>query len=140
MQSDSDSDSDSEPLALHDDGPTSAWSGSYAPQPSLLRFAMSLVTKENRISARPFAAVPPLLDLPALTRPDPSVSSVSSFQGACPKVDPDEGCLLTKTVKYTHQLTRMVDAAHSEDSTSVVSRRYHWRPFAEPLLSSGRCH
>ena len=119
---------------------TPTWSRSYIPQPSPLRFRMSLVTKENRISVRQFAPVPSLLGLPALIRPDPAVSSVSSFQGAGPKVDPDEGCLLTKTVKYTHKLTRMVDAARSEDSTSVVSRRYHWHPFAEPLLSSGRGH
>ena len=82
---------------------------------------MSLVTKQNRISAKPFAAVPPLLNLPAITRVDASVSDGSPFQGAGGGIDLAEGCLLTKSVKYTHQPARMVDAARSGDFATVVS-------------------
>jgi hypothetical protein len=82
---------------------------------------MSLVAKGNRISVKQFAAVPALLELPAVVRPDALVSNVSSIQGAGGKVNLVEGCLLTKSIKYTHQLAHMVNAAHSGDSTLVVS-------------------
>ena len=65
---------------------------------------MSLVTGQGRITVKKFAAVPALLDLDEIQRQPASVSQVSSFQGANDNVDLAEGCMLTKSVKYTHQL------------------------------------
>ena len=83
---------------------------------------MSLVTKDNRISVKQFAAVPALVGLPAITRPTPTVSSVSSFQGPEGGVDLNEGCMVTKLVKYTHQLAHFVNAVRAGDPADVVSR------------------
>lgn len=84
-------------------------------------FRMSLVKKDGRISVKQFAVVPPLLDLPAIQR-DPASASVSSFQGPEGGVDLAEGCIVTKFVRYTHQLAHMVNAVRSGDSGDVVSR------------------
>jgi hypothetical protein len=87
---------------------------------------MSLVTKDNRISVKTFATVPALAGLPAITRPAPSVSGVSSFQGPDSpedgEVDLNEGCMVTKLVKYTHQLAHFVNAVCRGDPSNVVSR------------------
>jgi hypothetical protein len=85
---------------------------------------MSLLTNEHRLSAKRFAAVPALLDLPEIQREPASVSNVSSrssiMRGG---VDPEEGCLITKSVKYTHQLLHMVDAVRSGDPQPIVSQK-----------------
>ncbi|KAI0298917.1 hypothetical protein BC826DRAFT_88993 [Russula brevipes] len=81
---------------------------------------MSLVTKDNRISLKQFAAVPALAGLPAIMRSPPSVSNVSSFQG--PEdggIDLKEGCMVTKLVKYTHQLMHFINAVRGEDPSAV---------------------
>ena len=48
------------------------------------------MTMDNRISVRQFAAVPALVGLPAITRPTPTVSGVSSFRGPEDGVDLNE--------------------------------------------------
>jgi hypothetical protein len=84
---------------------------------------MSLVTKDNRISVKQFAAIPALAGLPAITRSAPSVSGVSSFQGPEDSgVNLNEGCMVTKVIKYTHQLGQFVNAVRGEDPSIVVSR------------------
>jgi hypothetical protein len=87
---------------------------------------MSLLTKEYRLSVKSFAAVPALLDLPEIQRETASVSNVysrhsrlSSMRGS---VDLKEGCLITKSVKYTHQLAHMVNAVCSGDPQPIVSQ------------------
>jgi hypothetical protein len=82
---------------------------------------MSLVTDQRRITVKKFAAVPALLDLDEIQRQPASVSRVSSFRGANDGVDLDEGCMLTKSVKYTHQLARWVNAVRGGDPSEVVS-------------------
>jgi hypothetical protein len=93
---------------------------------TILRFRMSLVTNEHRITVKKFAAVPALLDLPEIQRLPGSVSRASSWRGEGDGVDLAEGCLLTKTVKYTHQLAHWVNAVRDGDPTEVV-RRTHRR-------------
>ncbi|KAK2464686.1 hypothetical protein APHAL10511_003262 [Amanita phalloides] len=89
---------------------------------------MSLLTKKDRISVKPFARIPALLDLPPIQRASASVSNVSSFRETGGGVDLSEGCLLTKSVKYTHQLAHWVNAVRdkSADPSSieeVISRQ-----------------
>jgi hypothetical protein len=81
---------------------------------------MSLLTREGRISVKAFAAVPTLADLPKIQQEPCSVSDVSSFRRAEGLVDLAEGCFLTKSVKYTHQLVHWVNAARSEDPDELV--------------------
>ena len=80
-----------------------------------------LVTPEGRVT---FAAVPALLDQPAIPRPSPTVSNASSFHELDGGVDLTEGCLVTKTVKYTHQLTHWVNAVQNGDPTEIVSTQF----------------
>ena len=82
---------------------------------------MSLVTPQGRITVKPFAAVPALLNLDEIQRQPRSVSQISSFQGDNDGVDLAEGCMLTKSVKYTHQLAHWVNAVGSGDLSEVVS-------------------
>jgi len=94
----------------------------------LLILITSMVTKNNRISVKQFATVPAFAGLPAITRSAPSVSGVSSFQG--PEdggVDLNEGCMVTKVIKYTHQLVQFVNAVRGEDPSIVVSRLSSWK-------------
>jgi len=90
---------------------------------------MSLLTKEHRLSVKPFAAVPALLDLPEIKRGPASASNVSSrlspMRGS---VDLEEGCLITKSVKYVHQLAHMVNEVSSGDSQPIVSQRFQEIP------------
>lgn len=80
---------------------------------------MSLLTKEHRLSVKPFAAVPALLDLPEIKR-GASASNVSSCLSSMGgSVDLEEGCLITKSVKYAHRLAYMVNAAHSGDAKPI---------------------
>ena len=85
---------------------------------------MFLVTPEGRFTAKKFAAVPPLLDQPAIQRPSPTVSNVSSLHGLDGGVDQAEGCLITKTVKYTHQLAHWVNAVRNGDPTEIASAQF----------------
>jgi len=91
-----------------------------------------MLTKEARISVKPFARVPALLDLPVIQRAPASVFDVSSSRGSTGGVDLSEGCLITKAIKYTHQLVHWVNAVQnkSADSRLIVSRRFmdgHWQ-------------
>ena len=65
---------------------------------------MSLLTKSGHISVKPFAKVPALGDLPEIQPAEGSVSNVSARRGTDGGVDLAEGCIITKSVKYTHQL------------------------------------
>ena|ERR1700722_10805094 len=85
---------------------------------------MSLLTREGRFTVKPFAAVPTLADLPEIQQAPSSVSNISSFRGAGGGVDRAEGCILTKSVKYTHQLTHWVNAVRGGDPSEVVSREF----------------
>jgi hypothetical protein len=85
----------------------------------------SLLTKEHRLTAKQFASVPALLDLPEIQRVPASVSNVSSrlsSSGRYGNIELQEGCLITKSVKYTHQLAHMVNAVHSVDPQPVVGQ------------------
>jgi hypothetical protein len=91
---------------------------------------MSLITKEHhRLSVKPFASVPALLDLPEIRRQlepatgtDSKVSShLSPMHGG---VGLEEGCLITKSIKYTHQLAHMVSAVRFGDPQPVVSQKF----------------
>jgi hypothetical protein len=91
-----------------------------------------MLTGEDRISVKPFARVPALLDLPAIQRTPASVSNVSSSRESTGGVDLAEGCLITKAIKYTHQLVHWVNAVRneSEDCHLIVSSRLmdgHWQ-------------
>jgi hypothetical protein len=94
-----------------------------SPQPTDILFTMSLLTREGRITVKAFASVPALADLPEIQQEPGSVSNISSFQGTSGYIDLAEGCILTKSIKYTHQLTHWVNAAHSGDPKEVISRR-----------------
>ncbi|KAF8801382.1 hypothetical protein BYT27DRAFT_7115088, partial [Phlegmacium glaucopus] len=79
-----------------------------------------VLTEENRLLVKPFAAVPALLDLPEIQRQPASVSNVSSrLSSMRGSVDLEEGCLITKVVKYVHQLAHMVNAVRSGDLQPV---------------------
>ncbi|KAH9961705.1 hypothetical protein BGW80DRAFT_1357980 [Lactifluus volemus] len=56
---------------------------------------MSLITKQDRISVRQFAAVPALVGLPEITRSARFLST---------SIELEEGCMVTKLVKYTHRV------------------------------------
>jgi hypothetical protein len=84
---------------------------------------MSLLTREGRITVKAFASVPALVDLPEIQQAPGSVSDVSSLQGTGGAIDLAEGCILTKSVKYTHQLVHWVDAVCSGDPGEIVSRK-----------------
>ena len=85
---------------------------------------MSILARNQRISVKPFATVPALLDLPEIGRERDimSLSHVSSRHGSVRHgVDLEEGCLITKSVKYTHQLAHWVDAVCLGDPGEIVS-------------------
>ena len=83
----------------------------------------TLLTKRGHITAKPFAKVPALGDLPEIQPARATVSGVSSRCGVegDPGVDLAEGCIVTKTIKYTHQLVHWVNAVRSGDPKDVVS-------------------
>ena len=82
---------------------------------------MSPLSRQGRISVKPFASVPPLGDLPPIQRAQASVSNVSSHRGVEDGVDLSEGCFVTKTLKYTHQLSHWVNAVRNEDPGPIAS-------------------
>ena len=84
---------------------------------------MSLITPENRLTVKKFAAVPSVLGLTPIVQPG-SVSTSSSRRAVGGFVDIDEGCMLTKSVKYTHQLAHWVSAVQGGDSSAVVSTKF----------------
>jgi hypothetical protein len=86
-------------------------------------FTMSLLTHEGHITCKAFASVPTLVDLPEIQQQPGTVSNISSLQGPDNSIDLAEGCILTKSVKYTHQLAHWVNAVHSGDPRGVVSRK-----------------
>lgn len=79
---------------------------------------MSLL-HQGRITVKPFAKVPPLAvaNLPQILPAQGSISNVSSHHGAELEegVNLAEGCLMTKTIKYTHRLTHLINAVGNED-------------------------
>jgi len=89
---------------------------------------MSFVTKDQRISVNRFAKVPALgrFDLPAILRDDSSsVGDVSSLRGSVNQgVDLSEGCLVTKSIRCSHQLAHFVNTARqrSGNPDAVVRR------------------
>jgi hypothetical protein len=85
---------------------------------------MSLVTKKGRVSVKPTAKVPPLGGLPGIVRASATTSVVSSRRGIEEGVDLSEGCLVTKSIKYTHQLAHWISAVREGDPTGVVSRKF----------------
>src|SRR5258707_2117088 len=81
----------------------------------------TLLTKRGHITAKPFAKVPALGDLPEIQPARATVSGVSSRCGVEDGVDLAEGCIVTKTIKDTHQLVHWVNAVRSGDPKDVVS-------------------
>ncbi|KAH9975300.1 hypothetical protein BGW80DRAFT_1296329 [Lactifluus volemus] len=71
---------------------------------------MSLITKQDRISVRQFAAVPSLVGLPEITRSARSLST---------SIELEEGCMVTKLVKYTHRVVYFVKNACDGDPGDV---------------------
>ncbi|SRR6266404_1241983 len=97
---------------------------------------MSFIVNE-RITIKPFAGIPPLkvppgpssadilsIDLTGILRGTPSHSQAgSSRRGIQGGVDLAEGCLVTKTIRYTHQLAHWVSAVRKDVSVrSTVVR------------------
>jgi hypothetical protein len=89
-------------------------------------YTMSILTKAECITAKPFAKVPGLLDLPPIEHAPPSISNVSSFQGDLEgEVDLSEGCLINKAIKYTHQLMHWVNPVWDKsDDTNAIVRNF----------------
>ena len=85
---------------------------------------MSLITPQGRVSVKPFASAPPLAGLPPIRRAQASVSDISSRRGLTDGVDLEEGCLVTRNVKYTHQLTHWINAVRRGESETVVSTSF----------------
>jgi hypothetical protein len=89
---------------------------------------MSLFTKSERITVKPLAKVPTLLDLPHIERAPPSISDVSSFRGVGGAVDLSEGCFISKATKYTHRLMHWVnvvrDKSRDTDAGVIVRNSF----------------
>ena len=66
----------------------------------------------------PSGRVPSLANLPSIQRPQASASNVSSRRRA---VDLSEGCFVTKTLKYTHQLSYWINAVEDGDPEPIAS-------------------
>jgi hypothetical protein len=103
---------------------------------------MSLLTHEDRITFKTFASVPTLVDLPEIRQQPSTVSNVSSLQGPDNSLNLAEGCFLTKSVKYTHQLVHWVNAVHGGDPKEVVRRKLIGFIHLNCLILSlsGECH
>ena len=86
---------------------------------------MSLsLTAEGRISTKPFAKGPaiPDLGLDAIVRAPGSVSNLSAYSGLGDEaINFTEGCFITKTIKYTHQLIHWFNAVRNSNSTETQS-------------------
>ena len=112
--------------------------------PSGNSLTMSLLTKEGHLSVKTCAFVPAVLNLPEIKRAPRSVSNVSlrsSHRGPGGGVDLTEGCMLTKSVKYTHQLSHLISAVRKGDPQPVVSRKFaRTYPHLLTLLHIGGRH
>lgn len=85
---------------------------------------MSLVNRDGRLSVKPFASVPALLDLPQILRKPATVSNVSSLSSIRGGIQLEEGCLITKSIKYTHQVAHLLNAVRSGDPKPIVSLKF----------------
>ncbi len=92
---------------------------------------MSFLTKRGHITVKAFSRVPALAELPEIQPALDSASDVSSRYRTKGGVDPAEGCFITKTIKYTHQLAYWVNTIRSGDSKDVVSE-VPTRPLVKP--------
>ena len=83
---------------------------------------MLFFTNEGRLSGR-FSPVPglPSMSLPPIHPQDPA-SDTSSRRGRGGGVELEEGCFLTKSIRYTHQLSHWADAVRRRDPRPIVSR------------------
>ena len=89
---------------------------------------MALLTDEGRFTVGPFARVPAMLDLPEIPpRPSNTVPNTTPSQDAASRhsVDLTEGCMLTKSIRYTHQLAHWVNAVRGQgrDPSEVVGHK-----------------
>ena len=86
---------------------------------------MSLPTKAGRLSVKNFARVPQLLALPDIERTSASVAASSRPERETEGVvELSDGCCVTKSIKYTHQLVHFVNAVRGDTSErkETVSR------------------
>ena len=86
----------------------------------------SHISSQNVSTSRPYLGqpstlVPSLANLPSIQCPQASVSNESSRRGVEEEVDLSEGCFVTKTLKYTHQLSYWINAARDEDLEPIAS-------------------
>ncbi|KAM6495239.1 hypothetical protein JOM56_009862 [Amanita muscaria] len=88
---------------------------------------MALLNTDDRISVKKFASIPALihLGLPEVKREPISLSGASSRSSAGSSEHYDialeEGCMITKSVRYTHEVIHWVNVAHSSDPAPVVT-------------------
>ena len=102
---------------------------------------MALVSKKGFITTNNFAAFPSMstLNLETLEINDgstPKASAASRFalagtQDILPIV---EGCFITKTVKYTHELVNWINAEQSPDNSTrdEIVRLFHFLYVCKP--------
>jgi hypothetical protein len=99
---------------------------------------MSFLGHGNILSVKAFAKVPAVLDLPEIRRETASVSNVSSrHESMRDSVSLEEGCILTKTVKYTHKLVHFVNAVHGGDPVPIVSQNFQILMLVLKLITGG---
>ena len=80
-------------------------------------FTMSVLTSDGRITyVGEFSSVAALENLPVIHQHPNSSPSISRSS-----VNLAEGCLLTKSVKYAHQLAHWVNAVRDGDPGDIVS-------------------
>ncbi|KAF8479598.1 hypothetical protein DFH94DRAFT_489036 [Russula ochroleuca] len=87
---------------------------------------MSIVESRRITVKQPFAKLPALLDLPPIGHTGSRASTVSSFRGRLRS----EGCLVTKSIKYTNQLAHWVNAVRGNSDESK-----HLKKRVEDILS-----
>ncbi|KIL65240.1 hypothetical protein M378DRAFT_178411 [Amanita muscaria Koide BX008] len=79
------------------------------------------VTEQAR--SKKFASIPALIDLPEVKRTPISISGASSHSSARSSeyynIALEEGCMITKSIRYTHQLIHWVNVAPSLDPIPV---------------------
>jgi hypothetical protein len=83
---------------------------------------MSMLTPDGRITVRPFSSVPALGELPELRQRPGPLRNNSLRHG----VDLAKGRIVTKSIRYTHQLAHWVNAVRQggPDASEVVSTNY----------------
>jgi hypothetical protein len=88
---------------------------------------MSLLTPERPITVKPFSVVPALAGLPEIEQEPGSLAAhnTSSRRVAGNGVDLAEGCIVTKSIKYTHRLTHWVSAVRLDPTKAreIVSKK-----------------